>query len=110
MNIEIWDLEIKKFCFTRFFAGVAKIFIMFYVYVLTIEGVRDKRFYIGYTSDLRKRMAEHNSGTTKTTKNKKPKLIYYEAYNDKYLALKREKGLKSSGSVYMSLIKRLGYK
>lgn len=83
---------------------------MFYVYILKIEGIKNKNFYIGYTSNLRKRLVEHVSGKVKTTKNKNPKLIYYEAYADKYLALKREKGIKISGSVYMALIKRLGLK
>jgi len=91
-------------------AGVSKTSIMFYVYILELNDIKNKKFYIGYTSDLRKRIVEHLSGTTKTTKGRNLKLVYYEAYTDKYLALKREKGLKSSGSVYMSLIKRLGYK
>jgi putative endonuclease len=83
---------------------------MFYVYLLEIDGIKDKRFYIGYASDLKKRLDEHISGKVRTTKNKSPRLLYYEAYTNKYLALKREKGLKSSGSVYISLIKRLGLK
>ena len=83
---------------------------MFYVYLLKIEGIKGKNFYIGYAADLRKRLKEHYSGEVKTTRNKNPKLIYYEAYSDKYLALKREKGIKSSGSVYTSLIKRLNLK
>lgn len=83
---------------------------MYYVYVLKIQEKGGKEFYIGYTSDLRKRFTEHKSGYTRSTKNRKPDLVYYEAYNDKYLALKREKGLKSSGSVYNSLFKRLGLK
>jgi len=83
---------------------------MYYVYILGISGIKDKNFYIGYTSDLRKRVDEHIKGLVKTTKNKNPRLVYYEAYNNKYLALKREKGLKNSGSVYMGLMKRLGLK
>ncbi|NUM25050.1 MAG: GIY-YIG nuclease family protein [Candidatus Buchananbacteria bacterium] len=83
---------------------------MWYVYLLKIDGVKDKNFYIGYTSDLWKRLKEHTSGNVKTTKGKSPMLFYYEAFADKYLALKRERGLKTSGSVYNSLIKRLGLK
>jgi putative endonuclease len=83
---------------------------MYYVYVLKLQEKGGKGFYIGYTSDLRKRMIEHKSGNTRSTKNREPKLIYYEAYDDKYLALKREKGLKNSGSVNMSLFKRLQLK
>ena len=70
----------------------------------------EKEFYIGFTSDLRNRLDEHNRGYTRSTKGRNPKLVYYEAYNDKYLALKREKSLKNSGSVYMALMKRLNLK
>ena len=79
---------------------------MYYVYVLKLDIVGGKEYYIGYTSDLRKRIAQHKNGYTQTTRNRNPKLIYYEAFNDKYLALKREKGIKSSGSVYMALMKK----
>jgi putative endonuclease len=80
---------------------------MHYVYILKFQEQKSKNFYIGYTADLRKRLKEHIDGLVRTTKNKKLKLIYYEAYNDKYLALKREKGIKTSGSVYMALMKRI---
>ena len=83
---------------------------MYYIYILKISGIKGKNFYIGYSSDLKKRFQEHLDGKVKTTKDRSPELVYYEAFNDKYLALKREKGIKSSGSVYMALMKRLGYK
>ena len=83
---------------------------MYYVYLLRLEGIKNKDFYIGYTSDLKERMKQHVAGETKTTKGRNPKLLYYEAYNNKYLALKREKAIKSSGSVYMALMKRLKLK
>ena len=83
---------------------------MYYIYLLKINGIKNKNFYIGYTSDLKNRTKEHQIGKIKTTKNKNLQLLYYEAYNSKYLALKREKGIKSSGSVYMALIKRLKLK
>jgi putative endonuclease len=82
---------------------------MYYVYLLKLNNTK-KNFYIGFTNDLRRRIKEHSLGNTKTTKNRDPELIYYEAFNNKYLALKREKGLKSSGSVYNSLLKRLELK
>ena len=75
-----------------------------------LEGIKNKDFYIGYTSDLKERMKQHVAGETKTTKGRNPKLLYYEAYNNKYLALKREKAIKSSGSVYVALMKRLKLK
>lgn len=78
---------------------------MFYVYLLR----DDKHFYIGYTGDLRRRIKEHNAKQTLTTRRmNKPKLVYYEAYNNKEAAKTREKKLKQFGSSYKGLVKRLG--
>lgn len=69
---------------------------MYWVYLL--EDQEDKSWYIGYTSDLKRRLKEHLSGygcyTTKGD-NKVWKLIYYEAYLNKEDAEGREKFLKS---------------
>ena len=83
---------------------------MYYVYILKVVIGKGKDYYIGYCSDLKKRLAQHKAGEVKTTKSGDPELIYYEAYNNQYLALAREKGLKTSGSVKMALMKRLGLK
>ena len=83
---------------------------MYYVYLLKLDEIGGKEYYIGYSNNLKTRIEQHKRGDTKTTKGRNPKLIYYECYNDKYLALKREKSLKNSGSVYMGLMKRLNLK
>lgn len=68
---------------------------MFYVYVLRSQ--KDLEFYTGFTSDLRERLLQHNSGLSKSTKSRIPlDLIFYEAYLNKYDALRREKYLKST--------------
>jgi putative endonuclease len=69
--------------------------IMFYVYV--IESTKKHNLYIGYTSDLRKRLIEHNRGLNQSTKPYLPwKLIYYEAcLNDKD-AKRRENYFKTT--------------
>ena len=82
---------------------------MYYVYLLKLENTK-KNFYIGFTGDLRRRLAEHKSGHTQTTRGKNPSLIYYEAFPNKLLAMRREEGLKTSGSVYNALLRRLGLK
>ncbi len=83
---------------------------MYYVYLLKTESTKNQ-FYIGVTSDLRRRIDEHNRGIVKTTHRlKKPKLIYYEAYESKDRPEEREKMLKQFGSSYMGLLKRLGFK
>jgi putative endonuclease len=83
---------------------------MHYVYLLKISGIKNKNYYIGYTSDLRKRMLEHLSGSTKSTRGRIPELVYYEAFSSQTLAIRRERGLKKSGSVYNALLRRLGLK
>ncbi len=66
----------------------------YYVYVLQSE--KDKSLYIGYTTDLRKRINEHNSGKSLATKPHMPyKLIFYEAFLDKKDAKNRETYLKT---------------
>jgi|BioPla2DNA2_1021312.scaffolds.fasta_scaffold21706_1 putative endonuclease len=69
---------------------------MYYVYIIQNE---QKQLYTGYTSDLRRRIKEHNRGISKSTRNSKWELIYYEAYKSEKDARLREKQLKrSSGS------------
>ncbi|OHA88447.1 MAG: excinuclease ABC subunit C [Candidatus Zambryskibacteria bacterium RIFCSPHIGHO2_01_FULL_43_27] len=66
---------------------------MYYVYVLRSP----KQFYIGCTSDLKRRFQEHQSNKSISTKNRGPwKLIYYEASLSNKDALGREKYLKTA--------------
>ena len=66
--------------------------LMFYVYILRSK--LDNKLYTGFSSNLKKRIAEHSSGEVESTKNRRPlELIYYEAYQEKENALKREKFL-----------------
>ncbi|MBP8994353.1 MAG: GIY-YIG nuclease family protein [Bacteroidales bacterium] len=68
---------------------------MFYVYIL--QSLKDRKFYIGYSTDLRKRLKDHNSGGTKSTKTRRPfKLIYYEAHLSEREARRREKYFKTA--------------
>lgn len=67
---------------------------MYYVYVLRSK--LSGRLYTGYTSDLRKRLAEHQEGRSPYTKSRGPyELIYYEACRNSSDALMREKYLKT---------------
>ena len=76
---------------------------MFYVYLL--HSISDRGFYIGYSSDLRKRLAEHKRGASFATKSRGPwKLVYYEAYIERQDAEGRERYLKSgAGGVFYAL-------
>ncbi len=52
---------------------------MFFVYALYSK--TDGHFYIGYTNNLERRMLEHRSGKTISTKHRSDLgLIFYEAY------------------------------
>ncbi len=69
---------------------------MFTVYVL--YSCEFDKIYIGYTSDIEKRMLSHNQLATKgyTIKYRPWKIIYTEIFESKSEALKREKQLKSA--------------
>ena len=67
---------------------------MMFVYVLRSE--QDGRLYVGMSADVEKRLREHNSGRTKSTKGYRPwNLVDKEAFPDRETARKREKYLKS---------------
>ena len=67
---------------------------MHYVYVLLSR--RDGKLYTGFTSDLKRRLREHDSGNVESTKNRRPlELVYYEACLNHEDAIAREKYLKS---------------
>jgi putative endonuclease len=66
----------------------------YYVYVLCSQ--KDRRLYTGYTSDIGKRLRDHNAGNTKSLRNRRPlKLVYYEEFNTKTEAIARESYFKT---------------
>ena len=79
--------------------------LFYYVYVLL--SLSDKKFYIDSTSDLIKRFISHQKGLVSATKNRLPlELIFYEAYRDKYDAIRREdyfKTTKGKKTLYIML-------
>jgi len=77
---------------------------MFYVYILKNEY---GEIYYGCTKDLKRRFFEHNNGESFATKNRKWKLIYYEAYAGKEDAWMREKQLKCHGQALAQLKRRI---
>lgn len=64
-----------------------------YTYILECA---DGTFYTGWTNDLEKRVQEHNKKRgAKYTKSRTPvKLVYYETFETKSEALKREAAIK----------------
>ena len=66
----------------------------YYVYLLKCI---DNTLYTGITTDLQRRLKEHNSSSkgAKYTKNRRPvSLEYYEEYADRSSASKREAAIK----------------
>ena len=79
---------------------------MFYVYCLISENDPARR-YIGFTEDLRERLADHNTGGTGSTSDGRPwKLQGYVAFDSKIKAHAFERYLKS-GSGHAFAKKRL---
>ena len=80
---------------------------MYIVYVL--EHSDTKQLYVGYTTNLKRRVREHNAHGRKFTTRKTGEwiLIYAEAYRDEHDAREREQKLKIHGSAMNSLLKRL---
>ena len=68
---------------------------MYYVYIL--QSKKDRSRYVGVTTDLRRRLQEHNSGSAKYSSSKRPyKLIWCCIFANKERAYDFEKYLKSS--------------
>ena len=67
---------------------------MFYTYVL--KSNKDDKLYVGFTSNLERRLEDHKEGKVNSTKNRRPfELIYYEACASKRKAINREKYFKT---------------
>ena len=66
---------------------------MHYVYIIKCS---DNSLYTGYTTNLERRVKEHNEGKgAKYTRGRTPvKLVYYEKKETKSLAMKREYEIK----------------
>jgi len=68
---------------------------VFFVYVIVSEA-RGLRFYVGFSEDVNKRLREHNSGKTKSTKGYTPWILFYfEGFETRVEARERERYLKS---------------
>ncbi|MDO8569621.1 MAG: GIY-YIG nuclease family protein [bacterium] len=76
------------------------------VYIL--KSTTTDKYYIGYTSNLEKRVKYHNTRRNKSTKHGAPwSLVYFESFDNRIDAWKREYQIKSykSGEAFKKLIK-----
>lgn len=68
---------------------------MWYIYVL--KSLKDKKYYIGSTNDLRRRKKEHDLGQVESTSYRRPlELVYYEAVPLEKRVREREKYFKTT--------------
>jgi putative endonuclease len=81
---------------------------MWYLYLIQNDTTFEK--YIGITTDLRRRVSEHNLSMNRSTKRKTGQwvLIYAEAYRSKEDAVIRERKMKLYGKSKQELLKRCG--
>jgi putative endonuclease len=65
-----------------------------YVYILKSE--KDKKRYIGLTNNIDVRLSQHNSGKVTATRTRVPfRLVYFEVFDNRCEAARREKFFKS---------------
>lgn len=66
---------------------------MYYVYIILCK---DSSYYTGYTKDVEKRFEMHKNGQgSRYTRSHKPdKLVYFEQFNSRSEAMKRERKIK----------------
>lgn len=77
------------------------------VYVL--KSMVTAKYYIGYSSDIKRRINQHNAGLSRYTSHDKPwKLVYCEMYINEDLSRNREKQLKRQGQAWTALKRRAG--
>ena len=77
----------------------------YFVYIL--QSCKDKKYYIGVTSNVGARLKFHNDGLQRSTRGRVPfMLILFETYETKEQALRREKQIKSwkGGEAFKKLL------
>ena len=79
----------------------------YFVYVLQNP---ESRLYIGFTTDLERRVRQHQEGEGGWTRSRGPwKLVHYEVFADRLEAIRRERNLKR-GKMNKELRMRLSSK
>jgi putative endonuclease len=75
---------------------------MFFAYVLRSE--KTKKYYVGSTENLENRLAEHNSGETRSIRSGIPwQIVHTEQFETRSEAISKEKQIKARGAArYLS--------
>ena len=70
---------------------------IYYVYLIITKKLSKYRTYVGYTNNINKRLNLHNTSKgAKFTKGNKWKLVYFNEYKQKNIAMKEEYKLKKN--------------
>ncbi len=70
---------------------------MYFTYIIFSNS--KKRYYVGHTSNINKRLERHNSQLVQSTKYGSPwKLIHKEAFKTRLEAVSKEKQIKKRGA------------
>jgi putative endonuclease len=65
-------------------------------FTYVMRSSKDHGFYVGLTSNLERRLREHNAGYNRSTRSRRPfEIVYVEQSDSRLEARKREKFLKS---------------
>jgi putative endonuclease len=75
-----------------------------FVYVLGSRRKNDCRTYVGWTTDIQRRLRQHNAGLgAKSTRGRKWVLLYSECCNSRSEAMSRELHIKRDRKFRMTL-------
>ncbi len=76
----------------------------FYIYVLGSEGAKGRQTYVGWTTDVDKRLKRHNTGAgAKSTRGRQWVILYAERHPTRYAAMSREWHVKRDRAFRKSL-------
>ena len=93
----------SRLVFFKNFCMVSYVYYYMWHYVYILQSQKDKKMYIGYTSNLERRLQEHANGLVPSTSWRRPLIcIHYETYLSQKDALRREAGqshLKQNGFI-----------
>ncbi|MEO8065486.1 MAG: GIY-YIG nuclease family protein [Candidatus Doudnabacteria bacterium] len=79
---------------------------MHYLYILKSQS--KDWYYVGMTDNLKKRLAQHNLGKTKSTKPYRPfKIVYTETYQSKTECRKRELFIKNNHAAKQAIVENM---
>jgi putative endonuclease len=76
-------------------------------YVYLLHSLNTGKFYVGWTTDIKRRLEEHNMGKSQYTKSRGPwELISYETFLNPESAKERERKLKHNPKMLSYFKKR----